>query len=174
MGCCCGALDGVGHWLFLKGLRFKSRHGCRLGLEASLVANPLKDFLIGRTLWRGPAADLLRKIRKHATFEIQQQHNWPANPQLLSIQLRRIAPQLRAIGIDVQFGEKTAGIGSKRIITIRKRSSEFVDPSPSADGRSSGTSHATTRYPRLESDASDAGFSRQRRARRKRRIRGES
>src|SRR5580698_11577749 len=31
MGCCCGALDGVGHWLFLKGLRFKSRHGCRLG-----------------------------------------------------------------------------------------------------------------------------------------------
>jgi len=145
-----------------------------LGLEASLVANPLKDFLIGRTLWRGPAADLLRKITKYAAFEIQQQRNWPANAQLLSIQLRRIAPQLRAIGIDVQFGEKTAGIGSRRIITIRKRSSEFVDRSLSEGESSSGTSHVIRRYPRLESDASDAESSLERRARRTRRIRGAS
>src|ERR1700676_84743 len=58
------------------------------------------------------------------TFEIC---GWPGKPKVLasngwalSVQLRRIAANLRAAGLDVNLGEKTPGKGSKRIIAIKK------------------------------------------------------
>jgi len=92
-----------------------------LSLEASPLATPLKELLAISSPWRGTAAELLRRIAKRAGPEATQQRNWPRNPQLLSIQLRRIAPELRASGLDVQFGEKTAGSSSQRLITIEKK-----------------------------------------------------
>ncbi len=91
-----------------------------LSLEASPIVMPLKRFLAFRSSGAGTAAKLLQKLAKYAEDETSQQRNWPKNPQLLSIQLRRIAPNLRASGFDVQFGEKTSGIRSKRIITIKR------------------------------------------------------
>ena len=101
---------------------------------------PLTIFLLTRSTWRGTAAHLLRGIEKHVEIEVSRQRSWPANPQLLSSQLRRITPHLRASGIDVQFGEKTPGMGSKRIITITQR-----DPD-----------ELPRRLPKEKSDAPDA------------------
>jgi hypothetical protein len=111
-----------------------------LSLEASPIVTPLTIFLLTRSTWRGTAAQLLRGIEKHAEIEATQQRSWPANPQLLSSQLRRIAPHFRATGLDVQFGEKTSGMGSKRIITITQRDSDELP----------------RRFPKEKSDAPDA------------------
>jgi hypothetical protein len=128
-----------------------------LGLEASPIVMPLTIFFLARSTWRGTAAQLLRKIEKRAEIEVTRQRSWPANPQLLSSQLRRIAPHLRASGLDVQFGEKTPGMGSKRIITITRRDPEGFP----------------RRFPREKSDAPDANprRSHERDKRRERRTR---
>src|ERR1700733_5295996 len=91
-----------------------------LSLEASPVVAPLKRLLAARSSWRGTAAELLQRLKSYADDDASQQRNWPKNAQTLSIELRRIAPNLRASGFDVQFGEKTSGIRSKRIITIKR------------------------------------------------------
>ena len=44
--------------------------------------------------------------------------DWPTTPRALSCKLRRLAPQLRTIGIDVKFDR----IGNKRIVTIEAQS----------------------------------------------------
>lgn len=111
-----------------------------LSLEASPIVMPLTLFLVTRSTWRGTAAQLLRGIEKHVEIEVSRQRSWPANPQLLSSQLRRIAPHLRATGLDIQFGEKTSGMGSKRIITITQRDSDELP----------------RRFPEEKSDAPDA------------------
>jgi hypothetical protein len=125
---------------FLRAYESNRGAAVALGLEASPIVMPLTIFLLPRSTWRGTAAQLLRRIVKHAEIEVTRQRSWPANPQLLSSQLRRIAPHLRASGLDVQFGEKTPGMGSKRIITITRRDPEGV----------------RRRFPREKSDASDA------------------
>ncbi|MFZ1974186.1 MAG: bifunctional DNA primase/polymerase [Candidatus Acidiferrales bacterium] len=111
-----------------------------LSLEASPIVMPLTRFLLTRSAWRGTAAQLLRRIEKNVEIEVARQRSWPANPQLLSSQLRRIAPHLRATGLDIQFGEKTPGMGSKRIITITRRDPEGL----------------RRHFPREKSDAPDA------------------
>ena len=52
---------------------------------------------------------------------------WPRTPSGLSAALRRLAPDLRAEGIDVEW-TRTAGSNSKRIITIRRRAETTVAP----------------------------------------------
>lgn len=126
-----------------------------LSLEASAVVVPLKLLLAARSSWHGTAAELLRKLTKRADADALQQRNWPKNPQLLSIELRRNAPQLRTSGIDVQFGEKTSGTGSKRIIRIeRKMPQESAEP----EQRSKRIHRfpRLRRFPGLKHDARDA------------------
>ena len=96
-----------------------------LTLEASPLVPPLKRLTIKRDAWSGTASDLLRDLVRLANEEAQQR-NWPKNPQVLSGQLRRIAPNLRAVGIDVQLDGKTSGTASKRIITIKRALPEEV------------------------------------------------
>ena len=96
--------------------------GNSLSLEASLLFAPLSSLMLNRTVWRGTPTELLDKLNEeNATDEKPEQRSWPKNGQVLSSQLRRIAPNLRAMGIDVQLGEKTAGAGSKRMIAIRRK-----------------------------------------------------
>lgn len=50
------------------------------------------------------------------------ERSWPKSPRALSDRLRRLAPSLRKVGIQVEF-EKTAGSNSQRIVTLRRSSS---------------------------------------------------
>lgn len=133
-----------------------------VALDASLIVSPLRTLAAQYSVWRGTAAELLGKLARRAGDEVNQR-NWPPNPQVLSGQLRRIAPNLRASGIDVQFDEKTGGSRSKRIITI-KHSTIFGEFDCSEKGlnvirrfpRLLGCGYPI-RYPRLKSGASDAG-----------------
>jgi hypothetical protein len=89
-----------------------------LTLEASPLEPPLRRLLGYDDDWSGTASALLRELVNLAPGA-DLKRNWPKNPQVLSAQLRRIAPNLRATGINVQFDEKTSGSGSQRMITIK-------------------------------------------------------
>jgi hypothetical protein len=66
--------------------------------------------------WRGTAADLLPILADHARQGATKTAQWPKTPQYLSIALRRIVPQLRTIGITVNFDR----IDSIRMITVQR------------------------------------------------------
>ncbi|HJY86598.1 MAG TPA: hypothetical protein VKE24_07135 [Candidatus Acidoferrales bacterium] len=90
-----------------------------LTLEASPVV-PAIQRLAEQGPWSGTATGLLRELTLHADAENEYpQRSWPKSPWALSVQLRRLALDLRAMGVDVLFG-KTPGGGSKRTVTIKK------------------------------------------------------
>ncbi|MGA8012203.1 MAG: primase C-terminal domain-containing protein, partial [Candidatus Acidiferrales bacterium] len=94
-----------------------------LTLEASVIVAPLRD-LCAMGEWKGTAQALLDALHRRVSLREIQQRDWPKNPQVLATHLRRLAPNLRTAGLDLTFGEKTAGRGSKRIITIKHVNAE--------------------------------------------------
>ena len=119
-----------------------------LSLEASPVVTPLRRYLGARSSWRGTAAELLQRLKRCANNDALQQRNWPKNAQTLSIELRRIAPNLRASGFDVQFGEKTSGIKSKRIIKVKRIAPEQEAARLAKYDRPNKELHIIHRFPR--------------------------
>ena len=98
-----------------------------LPLEASPIVAPLRVLLDKqqRTLdgqgpcWTGTATALLRELRACDKAEDNRPPDWPRNGQALSGQLKRLAPNLRQKGIQVNFDRQT---DSKRTRTISVRS----------------------------------------------------
>ena len=85
-------------------------------LEASLVAQVLVDIMEKeRILWEGTAAELMELLNAKATEPTKKQRAWPKNPRALGHQLRRLAPNLRIAGVEVEFLPRK---GRKRLIRI--------------------------------------------------------
>jgi putative DNA primase/helicase len=88
-----------------------------LTLEASSIAPFISHKAdIGFT---GTATQLLREITLLAAEDIKRQKSWPKHERSLSNALCRIAPNLRATGIDVDFRREPGG-SRQRVITIMR------------------------------------------------------
>ena len=101
-----------------------------LVLDSSPVAVHLMS-LVNDGHWEGSAAELLRELNAKSGDKTQELKAWPKNPQSLSGKLRTLAPNLRAVGINVEF-DKSSGTNSKRILRIRT-SPGFCDASDACD-----------------------------------------
>lgn len=89
-----------------------------IALEASLVAPVLADWIDTVYEWKGSVADLLDRLGEAAGEGALNRKGWPQGARALSNHLRRIAPNLRAAGIEVEFGKSDGA----RFIAIRRRS----------------------------------------------------
>ena len=98
-------------------------------LEASPVAGVLRTWFDRQqgTTWTGTATDLLPELAKVATDAIKAQRHWPKSGRGLSGTLRRLAPNLRAVGIDVLFDTEGRGNEKRRIIVVRRFGND-IDP----------------------------------------------
>ena len=74
-----------------------------LVLEASRVAEGILSLMSERTEWDGTASELLKDLELHVDEKVQNQKSWPKSPRGLSDQLKRLAPNLRATGVEVEF-----------------------------------------------------------------------
>jgi hypothetical protein len=95
-----------------------NRHdACAVALEDFPVVEALQAIL---ALYRqegyraGTPAQILHELCYLLPENGAKPAQWPKNARSLSCQLRRIAPQLRTIGIDVQFDRRRTG----RVIRI--------------------------------------------------------
>ena len=109
--------------------------------ETLLDGDPIADFLRRIPLpWEGIAKDLLQDLKKSVREEVWGQKDWPAKqPNQLSTHLRRLAPALRQLGIDIQSSRASGG--RKRLITISdvtKKAHTSSQPSPSSQGPQNG------------------------------------
>ena len=94
------------------------RSAGQLALEASPIV-PLAEILVAQGTWTGTAAELMYKLSECFPDYSTRPRDWPRSPRDLSASLRRLVPNLRDAGIDVQFGQ-TSGSQSRRTITISR------------------------------------------------------
>jgi hypothetical protein len=89
-----------------------------LGLEDSALARVLLDCaeLGGLRDWTLSPAEMLEDLTRDVSRRVAASSSWPKTPRAFSNELRRIAPELRARGIDVGFGRTR----DSRLITIRR------------------------------------------------------
>ncbi len=91
-----------------------------LALEACVLAPAIQEFIAERDIWEGTAQDLLDEMEDmDASGKLKGRRDWPKSPQGLGKRLRRIAPNLRRIGIEVDFDRGT-GKARKRLIRLFK------------------------------------------------------
>lgn len=77
-----------------------------LALESSLVAVAVKA-LGEKGTWEGTAKELLDTLTEPLSEKDAKAKDWPKTPLSLSNALRRLAPNLRAVGIAVDFYRET-------------------------------------------------------------------
>jgi hypothetical protein len=82
-------------------------------LDASPVAEALHTFVKAHAEWEGTATVLLSELKKCIDDKACQQRAWPKNPRALSNILRRLAPNLRAVGIDITFDVRAGKKGTR-------------------------------------------------------------
>jgi hypothetical protein len=77
-----------------------NRHeGNAMAIEAAIVAAPLLE-LIDAGPWTGTASELLHRLAEIAGDDVTRQREWPKSPRAMTAALKRIAPNLRAIGVE--------------------------------------------------------------------------
>lgn len=88
-------------------------------IELSPVATEVRWLMSTRTVWTGTASDLLAALNQVAGETVRKAKTWPGTPRALSGRLRRVAPLLRKIGIEISFDKE--GRMRSRNIKIRSR-----------------------------------------------------
>jgi hypothetical protein len=119
---CCSAWWPAG--TFIRAYRQNLSAAVELSIQASPVATAVKAFMTNREEWSGTAETLLAQLTTTIGEKAARSRGWPSLPHLLSGQLRRAAPNLRKIGIQVEWSE---GHHYGRVITILKNGGD-ADP----------------------------------------------
>lgn len=112
---------------FLDGYFANIRASGDLPLEASAIAGPLQALLDKTSptldgagpLWSGTPTELLKALRAGDGEEDRRQSNWPKNAQVLSGELKRLAPNFRQKGIHIEHGRQGT-TRRTRVITLRR------------------------------------------------------
>jgi len=90
-----------------------------LALEASPLVQPILR-IAEHGCWQGTATELLGQlIAEQLNDQIGMTRAYPRSPRQLSQELRRLVPNLRQLGINVEFS-RAPGPNSERVITIFK------------------------------------------------------
>jgi hypothetical protein len=77
-------------------------------IEADLVADTVHTMMTTKPEWTGPAGALLSALAEVAGERTTKSKSWPAGPEALRGRLRRAAPGLRKIGIEIVFPGRSA------------------------------------------------------------------
>jgi hypothetical protein len=86
----------------IRALKDQADEAVAIALEASLIAQPLRQLMEGRAEWIGTAGELLEAIRRRVDLALQRDGAWPRTARALAGMLARIAPALRASGVTVE------------------------------------------------------------------------
>ena len=116
-----------------------------LTLDASALAGPLRalagEYTNGAQ-FMGTATALLAELRTLVDESVTRQPGWPKSARGLSGALRRLAPNLRAVGVRITF-EREAGGQRSRLIQVSTVPTVPTDPDPGQAGAQTGTQTPT-------------------------------
>ena len=106
--------------------------GNELALESSPIGKAVLDFMASHSYWTGTAGDLFEELDHQAEDRVKRQRGWPQSGRTLSGILKRLAPNLRAVGVDVEFGSTGRGKEKRRNITLGRVADSCVPSVPNA------------------------------------------
>ena len=92
-------------------------------VEASPVALAIQALVAEEGAFENTATELLRELAVHAEDQAKSHRGWPDSGWKLSRILRRLAPNLRASGVEVIIGNRTPDHKRSRIIRIGRTAS---------------------------------------------------
>ena len=84
-------------------------------LESSVVAVAVRALIANAREWSGTHSELLSTLTKAVDDPVRKERWWPKTPRGLSGALRRLAPNLREVGVNVTFCREH----SRRVVTIQ-------------------------------------------------------
>jgi hypothetical protein len=119
-----------------------------LALEASPIAAAIQA-LVRDSEFEGTATDLLEALQPYAGENTGSQRSWPANGRALSNALRRLAPNLRKLGIDISFSRGSER-SRRRLIIIRDFASASSKASEALDSTGAHRTEADTNLAKLD------------------------
>jgi len=102
----------------------------QVAIEASVIGPAILQLIERNSTWEGVVAELLEALNGIALDANKRFKGWPITPSSLSGELRRIAPNLRAEGIEVTFSKHTEKGRRVRLERVLKSPSE---PSAQSD-----------------------------------------
>ena len=108
---------GVEPGAFVRAYRENRSTAVQLLLESSPLSAPIRA--LAAQGFEGSASQLLATLGPMVTEDLRKDRSWPKRPHVLSGRLRRIAPALRRVGVDVVFDIRTDSV-SPRQISIRQ------------------------------------------------------
>jgi hypothetical protein len=93
---------GGGPAEFLAAYAANRRGAVEITLEASLIADPVMEIARNGG-FTGTATELLQRLEREVIDTTRARKNWPGGPHVLAGQLRRLAPSLRRVGVEIAF-----------------------------------------------------------------------
>jgi hypothetical protein len=123
---------GLESGIFISAFMGNRESANELALEASPIASTLIEFVQEQGKWEGKSSKLLEESNQRASDEMKKQQGWPKRANSLSGAIKRIAPNLRAVGIESKLGRTKAG-SSIKLECIGKTSSPSSSPSSSTE-----------------------------------------
>jgi hypothetical protein len=91
---------------FMKAYRENIAAANEVVIEASPVGDAVRRFMAGRERWEGTASQLLGLLTPLLPDALARERSWPKSARALSGKLRRAAPPLRKVSIEVAFGRE--------------------------------------------------------------------
>lgn len=93
-----------------------------LAVEASPIGRPVLAMLETRQEWSGTAGALLAVLEeKYTDDRTKRGKDWPPNRKAMGNAIRRIAPNLRRMGITVELPDKATGHHKDRIFKLARK-----------------------------------------------------
>jgi hypothetical protein len=103
---------------FLAAYQASQDEANQVALDAYTIVEPLRQLMTDRERWEGKPSELLARLSDLGGDKATKAEDWPKKANSLSGQLKRLAPNLRKIGLDVTFGSAGRGRAKGRRITI--------------------------------------------------------
>lgn len=83
--------------------------GTLTALEQSPIADALRRLVNNVAQWEGTPTELLVTLEQTADERTKGDKRWPGNARAMGAELKRLAPALRSVGVDVQTSRKKNG-----------------------------------------------------------------
>lgn len=80
-----------------------------LAMESSPVAKYIRSLMENYDEWQGTSTDLLSTLSANATEADRRLKGWPKDARKLGGELKRLAPNLRKVGVDYEAGRNSGG-----------------------------------------------------------------
>lgn len=89
-----------------------------IAVDVSSIGGPVRELVADGGSWAGTATELLEALGRRVGDAAKGQRGWPRSARALSGILRRLAPNLRALGVEIVLDLREPGDRRRRLVRI--------------------------------------------------------